>query len=91
MTGDFPQYSYPGGMVAGLAFDFLFRRAHSFQEDGIACADVVKAEICKFWEEKIFRKRARVSSHSITITVPVSMPGGWRWRLGRRCRRKSIL
>jgi len=37
MTGNYPQYSYPGGMVAGLAFDFLFRRAHSFREDGLAC------------------------------------------------------
>jgi hypothetical protein len=37
MTGDYPQYSYPSGMVAGLAFDFLLRRAHSFREDGLAC------------------------------------------------------
>lgn len=37
MAGDYPQYSYPGGMVAGLAFDFLFRRAHSFRVDGLAC------------------------------------------------------
>jgi len=36
-TGDFPQYSYPGGMVAGLAFDFLLKRHHSFRKDGIAC------------------------------------------------------
>ncbi len=37
MTGDFPQYSYPRGMVAGLAFDFLLKRAHSFREDGMTC------------------------------------------------------
>jgi len=37
MTGNYPQYSYPGGMVAGLAYDFLFRRSHSFREDGLAC------------------------------------------------------
>jgi Acyltransferase len=42
MTGDFPHYSYPGGMVAGLAFDFLFRRAHSFREDGLACMGRLK-------------------------------------------------
>ncbi len=42
MTGDFPQYSYPGGMVAGLAFDFLFQRAHSFREDGLACMGRLK-------------------------------------------------
>lgn len=42
MTGDYPQYSYPSGMVAGLAFDFLFKRAHSFREDGIACMEQLK-------------------------------------------------
>ena len=42
MTGDYPQYSYPGGMVAGLAFDFLFKRAHSFREDGLACMGRLK-------------------------------------------------
>jgi hypothetical protein len=42
MTGDFPQYSYPSGMVAGLVFDFLFERAHSFREDGLACMGQLK-------------------------------------------------
>jgi 1-acyl-sn-glycerol-3-phosphate acyltransferase len=42
MTGDFPHYSYPSGMVAGLAFDFLFKHAHSFREDGLACIGRLK-------------------------------------------------
>ena len=45
MTGDFPQYSYPSGMVAGLAFDFLFKRAHSFREDGLACIGQLKPNL----------------------------------------------
>ncbi len=53
MTGNFPQYSYPGGMVAGLAFDFLFRRAHSFQKDGIACAELLKPDLQVLGRENI--------------------------------------
>ena len=45
MTGDFPQYSYPSGMVAGLAFDFVFKRAHSFREDGLACIGQLKPNL----------------------------------------------
>jgi hypothetical protein len=45
VTGDFPQYSYPSGMVAGLTVDFLLRRAHSFREDGIACMERLKPSL----------------------------------------------
>ena len=53
MTGDFPQYSYPGGMVAGLAFDFLFLRAHSFREDGVACMERLKPSLVVLGTENI--------------------------------------
>ena len=53
MTGDFPQYSYPSGMVAGLAFDFLFKRAHSFRQDGIACIERLKPSLQVLGEKAI--------------------------------------
>jgi hypothetical protein len=36
-TGDFPLYSYPSGMVAGLVSDFLFMRERSFRRDAQRC------------------------------------------------------
>jgi len=42
MAGNFPHYAYPGGMVAGLALDFLLQRPHSFREDGLACIGRLK-------------------------------------------------
>jgi hypothetical protein len=56
MTGDFPQYSYPGGMVAGLAFDFLFQRQHSFREDGLACVGQLRPDLQVLGMENIPRK-----------------------------------
>ena len=56
MTGDFPQYSYPSGMVAGLAFDFLFKRAHSFREDGLACVGRLKPSLQAWGIENIPQK-----------------------------------
>ena len=53
MTGNSPQYSYPGGMVAGLAFDFLFQRAHSFREDGLACMERLKPSLQVTGKENI--------------------------------------
>ena len=45
LTGDFPLYSYPSGMVAGLFFDFLFKRTHSFREDGLASIGRLKPSL----------------------------------------------
>ena len=60
MTGDFPQYSYPGGMVAGLAFDFLFQRAHSFREGWAGVHGTAKAGTTSSGERKHSAKRAHV-------------------------------
>jgi len=56
MTGDFPQYSYPSGMVAGLAFDFLFKRPHSFREDGLACTGRLRPSLHVLGAEAIPQK-----------------------------------
>jgi len=53
MTGGYPRYSYPSGMAAGLAFDFLFKRAHSFREDGLACMRQLKPSLRVFGTESI--------------------------------------
>ena len=56
MTGDFPQYSYPSGMVAGLAFDFLLKRPHSFREDGLACIGRLRPSLHVLGAEAIPQK-----------------------------------
>jgi 1-acyl-sn-glycerol-3-phosphate acyltransferase len=53
MTGDFPLYTYPSGMVAGLFFDFLFKRSHSFRQDGLACIGQLKPRLQVFGAEAI--------------------------------------
>ena len=53
MTGDFPQYSYPSGMVAGLVYDLLFKRRRSFQHDGQACLERMDPPLRLFGQENI--------------------------------------
>ena len=56
MTGNYPQYTYPSGMVAGLALDFLFQRARSFREDGLACMQRLKPPLRISGEKNIPRQ-----------------------------------